>query len=113
MAQIFSDGEWLIMQALWHHAPRNIHDLTAALADSMGWSRHTLFTLLTHLEEMQAVTALSLSGVLHYTPTCTFEGMAALEVDALIDRLYQGDAAKLVADLAKRGRLPADCTPAS
>ena len=108
MAQSFSDGEWKIMQTLWLRFPCTMTDFTAALSGETGWTRHTLFTMLANLEEKGAVTARSRSGMLCYSPAHGFETMAALEVDHLINRLYQGDAAKLVADLTKRGRLPAN-----
>jgi len=107
MAPSFSDGEWKLMQNLWLQSPRTVSELATALAADTGWSKHTLSTMLSRLEERKLVSSRSLAGAIHYAPVYSFEEIAAAEVDCLIERLYQGDAEKLVADLRRRGRLPA------
>ena len=50
-----SDAEWKIMNALWDDSPKTITELTKVLADSTGWSKHTIITLLKRLEAKDAV----------------------------------------------------------
>lgn len=46
-----SDGEWTLMKALWKGAPMTITQLTGALRDGPGWSKHTIISMLSRLEE--------------------------------------------------------------
>ncbi len=50
-----SDAEWKIMNVLWEHSPYTIMQLTKELADSTGWTKHTVMGLLKRLEEKGAV----------------------------------------------------------
>ena len=54
MANI-SDAEWKIMNVLWEQSPCTITQLTKMLAESTGWTKHTIITLLKRLEEKDAV----------------------------------------------------------
>ncbi|MBQ2804182.1 MAG: BlaI/MecI/CopY family transcriptional regulator [Lachnospiraceae bacterium] len=54
MANI-SDAEWKIMNVLWEQSPCTITQLTKTLAESTGWTKHTIITLLKRLEEKDAV----------------------------------------------------------
>ena len=45
-----SDGEWVLMRRLWEEAPRTITQLTAALKEEAGWSKHTIISMLSRLE---------------------------------------------------------------
>ena len=50
-----SDGEWSIMNELWEAAPKTITQLTAALKQSTGWSKHTIITMLGRMESKGVV----------------------------------------------------------
>ena len=50
-----SDGEWVLMNQLWTEAPRTITQLTAALKEDAGWSKHTIISMLSRLEAKGAV----------------------------------------------------------
>ena len=50
-----SDGEWTLMKALWEDAPMTITQLTAAMKDSTGWSKHTIISMLSRMEAKGAV----------------------------------------------------------
>lgn len=51
----FSDGEWKLMRLLWEHSPLTIADMVESLRDDTGWSKNTIFVMLTRLEHKGAV----------------------------------------------------------
>ena len=50
-----SNYEWKIMNLIWDEQPRTITQLTKALAEETGWSKHTVITYLKRLESKGAV----------------------------------------------------------
>ncbi len=45
-----SNYEWKMMNLIWEKEPRTITELTKALAEETGWSKHTVITYLKRLE---------------------------------------------------------------
>ena len=41
-----SDGEWKIIQLLWKESPQTIIQLTKALDEETGWTKHTVISYL-------------------------------------------------------------------
>lgn len=50
-----SDSEWKIMNILWENSPCTIMQITKALSESTGWTKHTVMAFLKRLEEKGAV----------------------------------------------------------
>lgn len=50
-----SDGEWKIIQLLWKESPQTIIQLTKALEEETGWTKHTVISYLKRMEEKGAV----------------------------------------------------------
>jgi BlaI family penicillinase repressor len=50
-----SDGEWKLMNLLWEEAPRTIAQLVAALKDDTGWTKGTIFMMLSRMADKGAV----------------------------------------------------------
>ena len=44
-----SDGEWKLMKVLWQQSPRTLGALVAALAPTTGWSKATVFMMVSNL----------------------------------------------------------------
>ncbi len=44
-----SEGEWKIMNLLWENAPRTIAQLVSALKEDTGWTKGTVFMMLSCL----------------------------------------------------------------
>lgn len=40
-----TEAEWKIMLLLWEKSPRTMMELTRALAEDTGWSKHTVITM--------------------------------------------------------------------
>ena len=100
-----SDGEWALMKVLWKASPMTITQLTAALKEETGWSKHTVTTLLKRMLEKKTVTMDDTGPVRHYMPAIAKEDVAREETHSLLRRLFSGKASLLVSNLVEDGQL--------
>ena len=85
-----SDGEWKLMKALWEDAPMTITQLTAAMKDSTGWSKHTIISMLTRMEAKGAVRYQSNGRARLYSPVLQREDAVKRETGHFLDRVFDG-----------------------
>jgi len=85
-----SDGEWTLMKALWQSAPMTITQLTAALRDSTGWSKHTIISMLSRLEAKGAVRYDIDGRAKAYFPVLRREDAVKRETDHFLDKVFDG-----------------------
>ena len=52
-----SEGEWIVMEALWEQAPQTASEIAKSLQPGTGWALNTVRTMLTRLVEKGAVVA--------------------------------------------------------
>ncbi|MFT7721809.1 MAG: BlaI/MecI/CopY family transcriptional regulator [Roseateles sp.] len=100
-----SEAEARVMQQLWQHAPQAADEIAAALGPQQGWQPATVKTLLNRLLQKGALTAERDGRRFLYTPAFPREAWAAGEGLSLIDRLFGGRLAPLVAQFASARRL--------
>lgn len=55
MQKKLSDAEWRIMEILWEASPRTIMEITNALKEETGWTKHTVMSFLKRMEEKGAL----------------------------------------------------------
>ena len=91
-----SDKEWRVLNALWV-APEGLAlgAVVDALRPDTGWSRSTVLTYLTRMEDFPH----------RYRAAVSREDCAAAERRGLLERAYQGSAGKLVAAFLKDEKL--------
>ena len=107
MIQI-SEAESRVMQVLWDAAPRSADDVIAALADA-GWAEATIKTLLNRLLTKGALSAEKDGRRFLYRPAIERDAWVLEESRSLLDRLFDGRVAPLVAHFSQHRRLsPAD-----
>ena len=85
-----SNMEWKLMNQLWSGAPMTLMQLTRALAEDTGWTKHTVGTMLTRLENKKAVRWELLGRTRHYSPVVTREEARREETQGFLDRVYGG-----------------------
>ena len=102
-----SEGEQAVMEVLWRQAPLSAADIAARLDASRDWSASTVKTLLARLTTKGAVSHEGEGRRFLYSPAIAREAFVATESERLIDRLFGGRAAPLVAHLAERNALSA------
>lgn len=85
-----SDGEWVLMNQLWAEAPRTITQLTAALKEDAGWSKHTIISMLSRLEAKGAVGYRDNGRAKAYFPILQRSDAARRETRHFLDKVYGG-----------------------
>jgi len=102
-----TDAESLVMEALWRKHPRTSEDLILELAPRETWSEATIRTLLGRLVKKGAVEAKDEGRRYLYSPTIERSDYLHAESESLVDRLFGGEVAPMVANFAKNRRLKA------
>ena len=85
-----SDGEWVLMRRLWEEAPRTITQLTAALKEEAGWSKHTIISMLSRLEAKGAVRYEDGGRAKAYYPVLRQSDAARRVTRHFLDKVYGG-----------------------
>lgn len=103
-----SDAESLVMRQLWQRSPQTAEELAATLGTTQGWQPATVKTLLNRLLKKGALTAERDGRRFLYAPAIPEEAWVADTGLSLIDRLFGGRLAPLVAQFASERKLSAD-----
>lgn len=100
-----SAAEALLMEVLWRSAPRSAEDIIAEVAPSQGWQDGTVKSLLNRLLKKRAVRAQRDGRRYLYTPILSREQYVMGESKGLLDRLFDGRVAPLVAHFSEQRKL--------
>jgi BlaI family penicillinase repressor len=94
-----SDGEWKIMNLLWE-SPRTIADIVSALKDDTGWTKGTVFMMLSRLNDKGAVGCESGKRAKLYFPILNQADAACKETESFLDKVYGGSLGLMVSAMA-------------
>ncbi len=100
-----SEAESIVMQVLWTRSPLAAEEVHAALAGRQDWQEPTVKTLLNRLLNKGAIQAQRDGRRYLYSPVLAREDWLQSESEGLLDRLFGGRVAPLVAHFTERGRL--------
>lgn len=100
-----SDGEQLIMETLWRESPLSASGVFQRIGPSREWSLSTVKTMLARLAGKGAIAHEEDGNRFLYLPLLTRDQFLRAESGRLVDRLCNGRAAPLVAQLAESGRM--------
>ena len=100
-----SEAESIVMQVLWERSPLAAEDVHAALSGPQAWQEPTVKTLLNRLLNKGAIQAEREGRRYLYSPVLAREDWLQSESEGLLDRLFGGRVAPLVAHFTERGRL--------
>ncbi|MBS0515212.1 MAG: BlaI/MecI/CopY family transcriptional regulator [Proteobacteria bacterium] len=101
-----SDAESVVMDVLWRsRAPMSAEEVVAALSVSSDWQEATIKTLLNRLLTKRAITAARDGKRYLYSARLKREDYVHSESKGLIDRLFGGRVAPLVAHFSEAGKL--------
>ena len=104
-AESISEAESAVLEVLWDKGPASAEDVTAALAIPRGWQDSTVKTLLGRLLKKGAVRAEKDGRRFIYSPTLAREEWLSSESESLLNRLYGGRVAPLVAHFSRHRKL--------
>lgn len=100
-----SDAESLVMEVLWEAHPLTAEEVVSALAKTMDWQEPTIKTLLNRLLNKGAIAAQREGRRYLYRPLLSREDYVHAESKSLLDRLFDGRVAPLVAHFSERRKL--------
>ena len=100
-----SDAESVVMDVLWRHAPQTADEVVAALAESEDWQEPTIKTMLNRLLKKGAIAAERDGKRYLYRPLIKRADYVHNESKTLLDRLFDGRVAPLVAHFSERRKL--------
>lgn len=100
-----SEAESVVMDVLWQRHPLAADDVVAALADARNWQEATIKTLLNRLLNKGAVTAEKDGRRYLYAPVLKREEWVLGESQGLLERLFDGRVAPLVAHFSQQRKL--------
>ena len=105
-----SEAESVVMDVLWaaasdRHVPLAAEDVVAALAESRQWQEATIKTLLNRLLKKGAIKASKDGRRYLYTPVLQRQAWMLGESQGLLERLFDGRIAPLVAHFSEHRKL--------
>ncbi len=103
-----SESEAVVMEVLWNEQPLAAEDVVARLSTRADWAEPTIKTLLNRLLKKGAVRAERDGRRYLYSPVLSREAWVDGQSAGVLDRLFGGRVAPLVAHFSERGRLSQD-----
>ena len=100
-----SEAESVVMDVLWRTSPLAAEDVVAALGDAQRWQEATIKTLLNRLLNKGAISAEKQGRRYLYSPLLRREDWLTRESKGLLDRLFGGRVAPLVAHFSEHRKL--------
>lgn len=100
-----SEAEAVIMEVLWRQAPRSAEEILTEVGVQQDWQEGTVKSLLNRLLTKKAVKAEREGRRYLYSPRLTREQYVSQESKGLLDRLFDGRVAPLVAHFSEQRKL--------
>ena len=102
-----SGAESQIMEALWRRGPLTPDGIVAEVGEAHGWAPGTVKTLITRLLRKKAIEGRREATGYFYRPLVSRADYVKSESQSLVDRLFDGEVAPLVAAFAEHRALTA------
>ena len=100
-----SEAESVVMDVLWKQSPLATDQIIAALTGRQEWQSATIKTLLNRLLNKGAITAVKDGRRFLYSPVLQRDEWLAEQSAGLLDRLFDGRLAPLVAHFSRHRKL--------
>ena len=100
-----SEAESIVMQVLWRYGPMRSEEVIETLMGRQQWREPTIKTLLNRLLNKGAILAKKEGRRYVYSPVLTRDDWLSRESKGLLDRLFDGRVAPLVAHFGRHGKL--------
>jgi len=101
-----SSAESQIMEALWSRGAMTPDEIVAEVGPANGWARNTVRVMITRLLNKRAISsAKETDGRFLYRPVLARSAYVQAESQGLLDRLFEGKLAPLVAHFAQHRQL--------
>lgn len=90
MKSKLTDAEWKVMSVLWERSPRTMMEITNALKDETGWTKHTVMSFLKRMEEKGALHFEDGGKAKLYYPDWKRKDVAIQETEAFLNKVFHG-----------------------
>ena len=100
-----SEAESAVMEILWRRSPLAAEEVVSALDKSQDWQEATIKTLLNRLLKKKAIRAEKDGRRYLYSPLLVRVDWVQTQSEGLLDRLFGGRVAPLVAHFSERRKL--------
>ena len=100
-----SEAESVVMDVLWRKAPQSAEDVVGALSGTSDWQEPTIKTLLNRLLRKGVIAAERDGKRYLYRPLLKRADYVHSESKTLLDRLFDGRVAPLVAHFSEQRKL--------
>ena len=100
-------GEWHIMALLWE-APRTLMEMVALLAESEGWSKSTVTTMVRRMTEKGLIAYEERGRTKTFRAAVTRESVVEQETDTLLDRAFRGSLGMMLSAMVQHRKLSRD-----
>ena len=100
-----SDAEAVVMDVLWKRSPLSADEVVMALSSRQDWQEATVKTLLNRLLKKGAIDAEKDGRRYLYAPVLQREAWVQGESESLLDRVFGGRVAPLVAHFSEHRKL--------
>lgn len=100
-----SEAESAVMEVLWSRHPLAADEIVAVLRSERDWQDATIKTLIGRLLKKGAVSATQEGRRYLYSPTLQREAWLTQESSSMLERLFGGRVAPLVAHFSKQRKL--------
>jgi len=104
---VISEAESRVMELLWQQSPQTSEEIVAALLEPTGWHEKTIKTLLNRLLGKAAISAEKDGRRYLYSPLLRREDWQQRESRSLLDRVFGGKVAPLLAHFSQHEKLTA------
>ena len=102
-----SDAESRVMEALWKKAPQTGDQIVEKVAAKNDWADGTVRTLIQRLLRKKAIAGAKEGDAYVYRPLIARSVWVSMESQGLLDKLFEGEVAPLVAHFAEHRQLSA------
>ena len=100
-----TEAESQIMQALWRKTPLTADEIVSDVRARQPWAEATVKTLINRLLKKKAIKSERVEGRHQYVPLVDRANYVQDESQGLLDRLFEGQLAPLVAHFAQNRKL--------
>ena len=106
--RIVTDSEWKIMELLWKREHMTMMEITAALQEETGWTKHTVVSLLRRMGAKGSAEVVPGTSPMEYRALIPRRDAVRQETRSVIRKVFGGRSALLISELVDQDELSSE-----